>query len=216
VTPHHAARRRPALTIARLVSDVLALFALAVALALGADAWRAREKWRAARAEAGRIAGGAAFGAGLARFRTERSLTVTAHGREGPWTAEQRSAVERARAAASEALDGGARRFLPTLPESDAAPMAALLRDLPALRAEADRLSAQARSGRDAEAAHRFAEATQALAADAAQAWPAALPRLAGSDPAAIRQAEAMALAWRPREDAAGGATMRPDHGAAR
>ncbi len=80
------------------------------------------------------------------------------------------------------------------------APIEALLRDMPGLRAEADRLLAQPRAQRDAAAVRRYGAETRRHVSAGGGAWMTLVPHAAGNEAAQLRRAELLLLAWRLRD----------------
>jgi methyl-accepting chemotaxis protein len=189
-------------TLRRTLTGAILLLGLALTTTLGTLAWRAKVELDQVRAESEEMTGAVRFGTGLAAFLTERQVTVSALLGEAPASAAQRADIQRHREAA-DTMRGAAPALLRTLPGSaHNAPIEALLRDMPGLRAEADRLLAQPRAQRDAAAMRRYGEETRRHVSATGPAWMALLPHAAGDGAGLLRRAELLMLAWRLRDTA--------------
>ncbi|MBS7791525.1 PilZ domain-containing protein [Roseococcus sp. SDR] len=190
-------------TLRRTLTGAILLLGLALTATLGSLAYRAKVQLDTVRSEAEEMMGAVRFGTGLAAFLTERQLTLTALLAEAPADAAQRAEIQRYRAAA-DAMRAGAQALLRISPGSaQNAPIEALLRDVPALRAEADRLLAQPLAQRDPAARRRYAEETRRHVSAAGSGWMTVLPHAAGDEAALLRRADLLMMSWRLR-DAAG------------
>ena len=189
-------------TLRRTLTGAILLLGLALTATLGTLAWRAKVELDATRVEAEEMMGAVRFGTGLAAFLTERQVTVSALLGEAPADAARRAEIQRLREAA-DAMRAAGPALLRIQPGSvHNAPIEALLRDMPGLRAEADRLLAQPRAQRDAAATRRYGDETRRLVTATGPAWMALVPHAAGNEAGLLRRAEMLMLAWRLRDTA--------------
>jgi methyl-accepting chemotaxis protein len=189
-------------TLRRTLTGAILLLGLALTATLGTLALRAKLQLDVVRAETEEMMGAVRFGTGLAALLTERQATVSILLGDAPADAAQRAQIQRYREAAG-GMQVGAPALLRISPNAaENAVIQAVLRDLPGLRAEADRLVAQPRAQRDANAARRYAEETRRHVSAAGAAWMTLLPHAAGHEAALLRRAELLATAWRLREAA--------------
>jgi methyl-accepting chemotaxis protein len=187
-------------TLRRTLTGAILLLGFALSVTLGLQAWRAHQQVQAVRAEAAEMTAAVRFGTGLASLLTERQFVLVGLAGEGAAPAALRADIQRQRDA-SQAMQGGLAALLRISPGSaENRVIEELMRALPGLRAEADRLVAQPRAQRDAAAAARYVQDSRRLISSAGQAWLALLPHAAGQEAALLRRGDLLALGWRLRD----------------
>ena len=190
------------LTLRRTLTGAVLVLGFALSGTLGLQAWRAKLQLDGVRIESAEMMGSVRFGTGLASLLTERQAILLVLAGEAGAQSGQRAEITRHRQA-SATMEAGLAAVLRISPGSaENRPIEELMRALPGLRAEVDRLIAQPLAQRDAAALHRYRDESRRLISAAGNAWMVLLPSAAGQEAALLRRADVLTLSWRLREAA--------------